>query len=151
MFLEELKLFTLQVFDGVARNVVLESLEGINGTLFAYGQTGSGKTFTITGGAERYEDRGIIPRAIALIFNTIAKRTNTIFTVSPRPGPGSTRASSPYGDTEMIVPIQFGFHPQEIKRDCSDHFSGTCKVGNMAPFETSTLSPQNVLEFWVIC
>ena len=112
MFLEELKLFTLQVFDGVARNVVLESLEGINGTLFAYGQTGSGKTFTITGGAERYEDRGIIPRAIALIFNNIAKRTNTIFTVSPRPGPGSTRATSPDGNTEMIVPIQFGFHPQ---------------------------------------
>ncbi len=43
-------------------------LDGFNATIFAYGQTGSGKTFTITGGAERYVDRGIIPRAIQYIF-----------------------------------------------------------------------------------
>jgi hypothetical protein len=40
-----------QVFERVARNVVLSSLEGYNATIFAYGQTGSGKTFTITGAA----------------------------------------------------------------------------------------------------
>ena len=34
-------------------------------------QTGSGKTFTITGGAERYADRGIIPRALSYIFNKV--------------------------------------------------------------------------------
>ena len=48
-------------------------LKGINGTIFAYGQTGSGKTFTITGGAERYEDRGLIPRTIAHIFECFRK------------------------------------------------------------------------------
>lgn len=32
-------------------------------------QTGSGKTFTITGGAERYADRGIIPRSLSYIFD----------------------------------------------------------------------------------
>ena len=31
-------------------------------------QTGSGKTFTITGGAERYIDRGIIPWTLSYIF-----------------------------------------------------------------------------------
>ena len=31
-------------------------------------QTGSGKTFTITGGASRYVDRGIIPRTLSYIF-----------------------------------------------------------------------------------
>ena len=31
-------------------------------------QTGSGKTFTITGGAERYDHRGIIPRTLSYIF-----------------------------------------------------------------------------------
>lgn len=36
------------------------------------GQTGSGKTFTITGGPERYDDRGIIPRAIAHLFKSMA-------------------------------------------------------------------------------
>jgi len=36
-------------------------------------QTGSGKTFTITGGAERYADRGIIPRALSYIFDYYEK------------------------------------------------------------------------------
>ena len=34
-------------------------------------QTGSGKTFTITGGAERYIDRGLIPRSLSYIFEQI--------------------------------------------------------------------------------
>ena len=36
-------------------------------------QTGSGKTFTITGGAERYADRGIIPRALSYVFDYYEK------------------------------------------------------------------------------
>ncbi len=31
-------------------------------------QTGSGKTFTITGGVEKYEDRGVIPRTLTYLF-----------------------------------------------------------------------------------
>ena len=50
-----------------------------NATVFAYGQTGSGKTFTITGGAERYVDRGIIPRSLSMLFSEAAKRTDTTF------------------------------------------------------------------------
>ncbi|KAG7386717.1 Kinesin- protein 6 [Phytophthora pseudosyringae] len=57
-----------EVFDRVGRPCVDSALNGFNSTVFAYGQTGSGKTFTITGGAERYEDRGLIPRALSLIF-----------------------------------------------------------------------------------
>ena len=38
------------------------------------GQTGSGKTFTITGGSERYTDRGLIPRTIAHIFESFRQR-----------------------------------------------------------------------------
>lgn len=40
------------------------------------GQTGSGKTFTLTGGPEKYSDRGIIPRAISKIFNEFRTRTD---------------------------------------------------------------------------
>ena len=36
-------------------------------------QTGSGKTFTVTGGAERYADRGIIPRSLSYIFDHYGK------------------------------------------------------------------------------
>jgi len=41
--------------------------------LFWCRQTGSGKTFTITGGAERYIDRGIIPRALSYVFDYYEK------------------------------------------------------------------------------
>lgn len=54
-------------------------LAGYNGTIFAYGQTGSGKTFTITGGAERYSDRGIIPRTLSYIFEQLQKVWNFKF------------------------------------------------------------------------
>lgn len=38
------------------------------------GQTGSGKTFTITGGPDRYEDRGLIPRTLSMIFEQKAAK-----------------------------------------------------------------------------
>jgi hypothetical protein len=41
-------------------------------------QTGSGKTFTITGGAERYSDRGIIPRTLSYMFDCFEKVVNTL-------------------------------------------------------------------------
>ncbi|KAK9811828.1 hypothetical protein WJX72_010914 [[Myrmecia] bisecta] len=70
-----------EVFERVARGVAIGALEGFNGTVFAYGQTGSGKTFTVTGGPERYVDRGIIPRSISLIFSEVAKRSDYTYTV----------------------------------------------------------------------
>ena len=70
-----------QVFATVAQDLVLEGLQGINGTVFAYGQTGSGKTFTITGGPERYADRGIIPRSISLLFRSMAEHPDSMHAV----------------------------------------------------------------------
>lgn len=70
-----------EVFERVARPVVSAAIEGFNGTIFAYGQTGSGKTFTITGGPERYVDRGIIPRSISCIFTELNKQTAYTFQV----------------------------------------------------------------------
>lgn len=72
----------LQVFERVAQPVVVSTLEGYNGTVFAYGQTGSGKTFTITGGAERYVDRGVIPRTISSIFKELSNRSDHTYQVS---------------------------------------------------------------------
>lgn len=59
------------VFRTVGIPAIQNALAGYNSTIFAYGQTGSGKTFTVTGGPERYDDRGIIPRAIGHLFKTI--------------------------------------------------------------------------------
>ncbi|NXW88961.1 KIF6 protein, partial [Alopecoenas beccarii] len=68
------------VFDNIAKPVAECVLAGYNGTIFAYGQTGSGKTFTITGGAERYSDRGIIPRTLSYIFDQLQKDGSKVYT-----------------------------------------------------------------------
>lgn len=69
-----------EVFNKVGRPAVMNALEGYNSTVFAYGQTGSGKTFTITGGSERYVDRGIIPRSLSLMFAEFQTRADYQFT-----------------------------------------------------------------------
>ncbi|NWT50205.1 KIF6 protein, partial [Erythrocercus mccallii] len=68
------------IFDSIAKPVAECVLAGYNGTIFAYGQTGSGKTFTITGGAERYSDRGIIPRTLSYIFDHLQKDSSKVYT-----------------------------------------------------------------------
>ncbi len=65
-----------EVFKKVGAPAVQNALDGFNSTIFAYGQTGSGKTFTLTGGPERYQDRGIIPRSISMIYNEMRTRTD---------------------------------------------------------------------------
>nr|XP_041571386.1 kinesin-like protein KIF6 isoform X5 [Taeniopygia guttata] len=68
------------IFDSIAKPVAECVLAGYNGTIFAYGQTGSGKTFTVTGGAERYSDRGIIPRTLSYIFDQLQKDSSKVYT-----------------------------------------------------------------------
>ncbi|KAG7396674.1 Exosome complex component RRP45 [Phytophthora boehmeriae] len=58
------------VFRLVASDVVDGALSGYNGCILAYGQTGAGKTFTMSGGGprRRFEDRGLIARALSRVF-----------------------------------------------------------------------------------
>uniref|UniRef100_A0A8C4SL74 Kinesin family member 9 n=1 Tax=Erpetoichthys calabaricus TaxID=27687 RepID=A0A8C4SL74_ERPCA len=63
-----------EVYDEVARNVVLKALDGYNGTIMCYGQTGAGKTYTMTGATETYKQRGVIPRAVQQVFKEIENR-----------------------------------------------------------------------------
>ncbi|XP_062326162.1 kinesin-like protein KIF6 isoform X2 [Osmerus eperlanus] len=71
-----------EIFQTIAKPVADRVLAGYNGTIFAYGQTGSGKTFTITGGAEHYNDRGIIPRTLSYIYQQFSqnKNNNMVYT-----------------------------------------------------------------------
>ncbi|CAH8430024.1 unnamed protein product [Schistosoma turkestanicum] len=70
-----------QVFSDVAKPVIEKALLGYNGTIFAYGQTGSGKTYTITGGVEKYSERGIIPRCLAYLFDHFEKDLSSEYTL----------------------------------------------------------------------
>lgn len=70
-----------QVFDACAQDVVRSVMDGYNGTILAYGQTGAGKTHTMTGGHVGFQDRGIVPRAISLIYQEAAARPESSITV----------------------------------------------------------------------
>uniref|UniRef100_A0A8C4RYJ3 Kinesin motor domain-containing protein n=1 Tax=Erpetoichthys calabaricus TaxID=27687 RepID=A0A8C4RYJ3_ERPCA len=73
-----------QVYATCIKPLVSSFIEGYNVTIFAYGQTGSGKTYTLGGGhvvSTADEEKGIIPRAINEIFQSISEHQNTEFTV----------------------------------------------------------------------
>ncbi|KAK9290841.1 hypothetical protein L1049_009019 [Liquidambar formosana] len=66
------------LYDQVVSPIVNEVLEGYTCTIFAYGQTGSGKTYTMEGerkaitmNGEFTDDKGIIPRSVQQIFDTL--------------------------------------------------------------------------------
>jgi len=65
------------VYDAVARPAVSSTLAGFNASIIAYGHTGAGKTHTMEGAPDGAQ-RGIIPRAVADIFEHVER--------SARPG-----------------------------------------------------------------
>ena len=48
-------------------------IEGHKVCIFAYGQTGAGKTYTMSGNLEDHDHKGVIPRSVELIFETLDK------------------------------------------------------------------------------
>jgi kinesin family member 5 len=67
------------IFNFSIRPTVDDILNGYNGTVFAYGQTGAGKSFTMMGtGIEDEEGRGVIPRIVEQIFESILSSPSTI-------------------------------------------------------------------------
>jgi kinesin family protein 5 len=59
------------VYQYAGMPLVSEIMKGYNGTIFAYGQTGSGKTFTMQGELESDKMRGLVPRMVDAIFDSI--------------------------------------------------------------------------------
>ncbi|XP_028824579.1 centromere-associated protein E-like [Denticeps clupeoides] len=59
---------TNQLYQSIAKSLVVSTVEGYNGTIFAYGQTSSGKTFTMMGSEH---SPGVIPQAVEDVFQTI--------------------------------------------------------------------------------
>ncbi|XP_070594904.1 kinesin-like protein KIF20A [Erythrolamprus reginae] len=58
-------------FDATMKEVVKDVLTGQKWLVYTYGVTNSGKTYTIQGDSI---DRGILPRSLAIIFNSIGTR-----------------------------------------------------------------------------
>jgi kinesin family protein 20 len=58
--------------------LVDQLLKGENGLLFAYGVSNSGKTYSVTGGNTiNSADRGVLPRAIDVVFRSISGLEST--------------------------------------------------------------------------
>ncbi|ODQ77727.1 hypothetical protein BABINDRAFT_163431 [Babjeviella inositovora NRRL Y-12698] len=75
------------VFDGIAANLLRETLEGYNCTVFAYGQTGTGKTYTMSGDISTAHDvlsenAGIIPRTLVSLFKSLEQQSDFSVKVS---------------------------------------------------------------------
>eukprot|EP00891_Asterochloris_glomerata_P009274 jgi/Astpho2/9274/e_gw1.00139.3.1_t len=56
-------------------------LAGLNGTIFCFGQTGAGKTYTMSGEAQQYARRGIVPRALHQLFQEVELRVDRSYEV----------------------------------------------------------------------
>lgn len=61
-----------KIFHDIARSHVRNALQAFQSAIFiASGATGSGKTFAVTGGAQRFSDRGLIPRSVSALFEAM--------------------------------------------------------------------------------
>lgn len=75
------------VYEQTVRKVVLQSLEGISGTVFVYGQTGTGKTYTMMGNSnplqdqknlyDAYENSGVLILSMQDLFDKIKDIENS--------------------------------------------------------------------------
>ena len=67
-----------EIFNSMCKPQVDHVIEGFNTCCFAYGQTGSGKTYSMFGNDN--VARGIIPRSAEYLFQSLAKKGNTVET-----------------------------------------------------------------------
>jgi len=65
-----------EVFHVVGRDAVTNAISGMNSTIFAFGMTGSGKTYSMLGGSESLESRGLVPRCLSFLYQQLANKAN---------------------------------------------------------------------------
>jgi len=68
------------IYMQVGQPIVRSVLDGFNGTALCYGQTGAGKTYTMSGGND-FKTRGMVPRALAQVFNDIVEKPEQSFEI----------------------------------------------------------------------
>ncbi|CAE7229104.1 KIF6 [Symbiodinium sp. CCMP2592] len=66
-----------RIFQEVAQPALQDAVERLESCCFvALGCSGHGKTFAVTGGPRRFEDRGLVPRAISCLFELLNAKTS---------------------------------------------------------------------------
>ena len=69
------------VFTSTAGDLIDKVINGLHACVFTYGASGSGKTHTIMGGAG--DEAGILPRAVASIYQRVSDRIDARANVQP--------------------------------------------------------------------
>eukprot|EP00038_Savillea_parva_P010355 m.189751 g.189751 ORF g.189751 m.189751 type:complete len:847 (+) comp17817_c0_seq1:79-2619(+) len=70
------------VFEDTGRQAVNAALDGVSQTLMAYGRAGTGQEHTMFGTNDSFEDRGILPRALTLLFSEVEERGSAEYQLS---------------------------------------------------------------------
>lgn len=62
-----------EIYSKTIRDLIFDSLEGINSTIFVYGQTGSGKTHTMVGPKDEamQDEQGVVELGLRDLFDRL--------------------------------------------------------------------------------
>ena len=72
-----------EIYSTIAEPIIKDIFKGFNGIILAFGQTSSGKTFTMYGSEiHNNQSKGIIPRMIFEIFETIEASDSVLYTIN---------------------------------------------------------------------
>ncbi|XP_058649058.1 kinesin-like protein KIF20B isoform X1 [Onychostoma macrolepis] len=125
------------IFDGTAKSLVKEVLDGGNSLIFSYGVTNAGKTFTFFGPDS---DSGILPRSLNVIFNSIEGRNYSQNNIKPHRCVDFIRLTKEQQDEEATNKRNFlrRFKDIDPQKTLSSMSSSSC-----SSFESSTSSDTN--------
>ncbi|XP_075227585.1 kinesin family member pavarotti [Lycorma delicatula] len=132
------------VFMNTAFDLVKNLVEGKNGLLFAYGITGSGKSYTMNGTSE---NRGIMPRCLDVLFNSISKFQTGKYVFKPDKMNGFDVQSEPDAlldrQRELISNIKT---PSKFRKKESEFDHLGKKVGASSTSPSCSIKVDNVIE-----
>uniref|UniRef100_A0A8C8SNX5 Kinesin-like protein n=1 Tax=Pelusios castaneus TaxID=367368 RepID=A0A8C8SNX5_9SAUR len=113
-------------FDETMGEVLEHVLHGQNWLVYTYGITNSGKTHTIQGSSK---DGGILPRALAVIFNSVGERLYQAMDLKPSLSSEVTRLDSKQAhqeETKKRALLCWGLQEEEVQTLTS--YSGECQL-----------------------
>ena len=97
--------------------LVMQALDGFNGTIFAYGQTGSGKTFTMMGAGDM---PGIIPQLNNGLFDMLDDKMASLEAEADKSGENA--------ETKFMVTVSFLEIYNEVIKDLLNPSSKHLKI-----------------------
>ena len=124
-----------QVYADLGSPVVVQALEGFNGTIFAYGQTGSGKSWSMMGSEADPAFKGVIPRLNDDLWAKLQEKRVELEKQRTQQGgttpSAATAAADPPGETQFMITASFlEIYNEEINDLLNPTGKSTAPMGN---------------------